>query len=95
MRFVRRLTVAAPVCLGLMGIVGLTGCQDFGTPHIDRAPLNREQDVLASQRNLAHRFDPFPDPDAGPSVREVRPRDFAVPPPEPSRSRWTLQGQQP
>lgn len=43
---------------------------------------------LDYQRARAHRYDPFPDPQAGPAIPEARPREFANPPPEASRARW-------
>jgi hypothetical protein len=43
---------------------------------------------LEYQRARANRYDPFPDPQAGPAIPGVRPREFANPPPEASRSRW-------
>jgi hypothetical protein len=43
---------------------------------------------LDYQRARANRYDPFPDPDAGPDIPEARPREFSKPPPEASRARW-------
>jgi hypothetical protein len=43
---------------------------------------------LQYQRARANRYDPFPDPQAGPAIPEVRPREFSNPPPEASRARW-------
>lgn len=40
------------------------------------------------QRARANRYDPFPDPNAGPAIPEARPREFSNPPPEASRARW-------
>jgi hypothetical protein len=46
---------------------------------------------LKMQRARAHRYDPFPDPNAGPAIPEARPREFSNPPPEASRARWQKQ----
>lgn len=44
------------------------------------------------QREQAKRFDPYPDRDLGPDVRDIRPPDFQRQMAEPTRSRWTLGG---
>jgi hypothetical protein len=41
------------------------------------------------QRKRATRFDPYPDPNAGPEMVGVRPREYENPPAEVSRARWT------
>jgi hypothetical protein len=42
------------------------------------------------QRAEARRFDPYPENDVGPSMKEVRPPDFQEGMPEATRSRWTI-----
>lgn len=40
------------------------------------------------QRAEAQRFDPYPEPEAGPTILGGRPRDYEEPIAEPSRARW-------
>ena len=41
------------------------------------------------QQQRAQHWDPYPEPDIGPDVSEVRPRDFQHPVPEAERARRT------
>lgn len=47
-----------------------------------------EPRTIQQQRYSAVMHDPFADPDAGPEMVGVRPRDFQVPHAEPVRTRW-------
>jgi hypothetical protein len=58
-----------------------------GCSHLEPPTIFNPGD-LQYQRARANRFDPFPDPDAGPDIPEARPREFSNPPPEASRARW-------
>ncbi len=42
------------------------------------------------QQNRALRYDPYPENEPGPTMVGVRPREYQMPPPEPSRARWQL-----
>jgi hypothetical protein len=70
----RTFALAAISCLA-------TGCQL-------EPPAIFNPGSLEYQRARANRYDPFPDPDAGPDIPGTRPREFANPPPEASRARW-------
>lgn len=72
---------SAAAALLMLSAVGVAGCQL-------EPPAVLNPGSLEYQRARANRYDPFPDPQAGPSDAGMRPREFANPPPEPSRSRW-------
>lgn len=76
----RRRPRFAAVIVGLL-LLSTTGC--YVEPPIIFNPGD-----LKYQRTRAGRYDPFPDPQAGPAIPEARPREYANPPPEASRSRW-------
>ena len=56
----------------LLAVPGCTGNRQFGTPHMQPAP----QEV---QRKRAVKFDPYPDPNIGPSTPGVRPLWYETP----------------
>ncbi|MEX0585981.1 MAG: hypothetical protein WD176_05020 [Pirellulales bacterium] len=60
----------------------ITGCATLDPPYLGYPGS------VAYQRAVANRWDPYPDDEAGPSVSEVRPREFKDAPPESSRARW-------
>jgi hypothetical protein len=65
------------------------GCANLDWPYLSNPDsLTAERRELERQRARAHRWDPFPDSEAGPAMPETRPRDFQDAPPEPSRARW-------
>jgi hypothetical protein len=63
-------------------LVALAGCQDIAGPDWFHPG------TAAAQQKRALRYDPYPENDSGPSTAGTRPRDFDIPPPEPSRARW-------
>jgi hypothetical protein len=73
-----RRIVCAAVLLSLMG----SGCANLDLPYV------AHPGSVNYQRARAHRWDPFPDSEAGPAIPETRPREYQDAPPEPSRARW-------
>jgi hypothetical protein len=74
--------------LACMVVLAACGCTSLGRPEwLDPGPAAR-------QRQRAVRFDPYLQDDAAPSILRMplmdgaRPRDFADPVPEVTRSRW-------
>lgn len=47
------------------------------------------------QRQVAQRFDPYPDQDIAPDIVGGRPRDYQQPLAEPARARWAVPGVRP
>jgi hypothetical protein len=72
--------------VGLL-ILGALGCQ---APEKRKTALpNVEHPGSAAvQQKRALRFDPYPEPNVGPGMSDVRPRDYENPPAESSRARW-------
>lgn len=63
---------------------GLAGCQNMGGPnwlHPGSADV---------QQRRAIRYDPYPQPDFGPTMDGARPRNYDKPLAEAERSRWYL-----
>ena len=71
----RYVTLLAMGALLLGGCLGRTRLWDPGTAE--------------KQQQRAQHWDPYPEPDIGPDVSEVRPRDFQLPVPEAERVRRT------
>ncbi len=69
---------------GLLMLVALDGCRDIAGPDWTHPG------TAAAQQKRALRYDPYPESDSGPSMEGTRPREFEIPPPEPSRARWQL-----
>jgi hypothetical protein len=65
-------------------LITLSGCSSIATP--DWINPGSAQ----AQQTRALRYDPYPDNEAGPAMVGVRPREYEIPPPEPSRARWYL-----
>jgi len=66
----------------LLFAIASAGCKTTATPcwlH----PGDTE-----TQQKQALRYDPYPEPDTGPPVDGARPREYEVPPADPSRARW-------
>ncbi|NLF08244.1 MAG: membrane or secreted protein [Pirellulaceae bacterium] len=74
-------TIAVLLCL-----VALAGCRTLAQPAWSKPG---SADV---QRARALRYDPYPESEPGPALVGVRPREYEVAPPEPSRARWHLGG---
>ena len=69
------------LAVGLI-LLMLGGCCSIATPDwMDPGPAKVQQ-------TRALRYDPYPDNEAGPAMVGVRPREYEIPPPEPSRARW-------
>lgn len=68
-----------------LSLLALAGCNLEG-------PKLLHPGNAATQQKRAERFDPYPSPDIGPEVAGSRPRDYQVPRPETTRSRWTTDG---
>lgn len=69
----------------VLAMAGLSGCARVATPDWGNPG------TADAQQRRAERFDPYPDPDAGPGDLGVRPREFEKPLAEPLRARWMLQ----
>jgi hypothetical protein len=74
----KRRLAAALVVLATAG-----GCCRFAGPNW------AHPGSAACQQKRALRYDPYPENEPGPSVEGTRPREYANPPPEVSRARWT------
>lgn len=70
------------LCLGLAG--GLAGCKTMEKPSLLHPGSEQTQQARAL------RYDPYPEPNVGPSVDGGRPRNYEKPLPETQRARWTL-----
>jgi hypothetical protein len=71
--------------VGLLVLVATSaGCRTTATPSFAH-PGGAE-----AQRKQAVRYDPYPDPNIGPSVDGARPRDYQQPMAEPASARWHL-----
>jgi hypothetical protein len=69
---------------GLMILGTLAGCKSTVPPdlaHPGRAVV---------QQKRALRYDPYPETGIGTDISTVRPREYQIPPAEPSQSRWHL-----
>lgn len=65
-----------------LALLGLEGCAGTGMPRLASPGSARDQ------RARAQRFDPYPDPDAGPALVGARPREYDRPLPEPVRTQF-------
>ena len=66
----------------LLVVLVAGGCQTTATPNWMH-PGDAD-----TQRKLALRYDPYPEPGIGTSVADIRPRDYNIPPTDPARDRW-------
>ena len=71
---------------GLVLLVAVCGCCHTEFPCWSHPG---SEDV---QVHRAKRYDPYPEIDEAPVAAGTRPREYDQPPPEPSRSRWHLNG---
>ena len=78
------MTKPSSIGLGLVLLLGLTGCKSLAEPNW----LHPGADSV--QRSRALRYDPYPENDAGPTVVGSRPRGYQKELPETSRGRWFL-----
>jgi hypothetical protein len=74
-----RLPTAALLILAVVA-----GCQKTAMPSLFHP---RSANV---QQKRALRYDPYPDPNLGPNMVGVRPREYENPPAEVSQARWHL-----
>ena len=65
-------------------LVVCAGCQDVAGPNL------YHPGTAAAQRTQALRYDPYPENVPSSNMAGVRPREYEIPPPEPSRARWEL-----
>jgi hypothetical protein len=65
----------------ILGIA--TGCQTTGKPNLTNPGTE------SAQQKRALRYDPYPSTDVGGSMVGTRPREYEVPPAEPTQARWT------
>ena len=70
----------------IAGLLAVTngGCRSVATPDW------MHPGSAAVQQSRAVRYDPYPENDAGPSLADVRPRDYETPLAEPARARWIV-----
>lgn len=68
--------------------ISTVGCASGQTPFGLQWPRLFAPGPIDYQRNNASLHDPYADPDAGPEVVGVRPREFQKPLAEPVRNRW-------
>lgn len=66
----------------LVLVVLFCGCPTTGMPRL----FNPGPE--AYQRQVADRFDPYPENDTGPAIVGGRPREYQVPRAETTRARW-------
>lgn len=69
--------------LGLLMVVGTLGCAGG-----QRMPDIFHPGTTSAQQNKSVRFDPYPQPNMGPTMVGARPRDYEKPIPETDRARW-------
>jgi hypothetical protein len=69
---------------GLMILIALGGCKTTAKPDLTHPGST------PTQQARALRYDPYPENEPGPPMVGTRPREYQVPPPEPSRARWFL-----
>jgi hypothetical protein len=69
---------------GLLGFAALGGCQSVAGPEWEHPG------PMAVQQKRALRYDPYPENELGPPATGMRPREYDIPPPEPSRARWQI-----
>ena len=63
----------------VIALLTSSGCAQYGTSLLNPGSTDQQQ-----ARALFH--DPYPDPDAGPNVDDVRPQGYVEPAPEPVRT---------
>jgi hypothetical protein len=73
-----------PLAAGLVILATAGGCCGIAPPNWGHPGS------AAVQQKRALRYDPYPENEPGPSIEGTRPREYANPPPEASRARWTL-----
>jgi len=71
--------------LSMLLLLPSLGCSSLATPSAVSGTTNYQQ-------LRADRFDPYPEPDIGPEMVGVRPRDFEKPKDEVRRARWNPLG---
>jgi hypothetical protein len=74
------------LAIGLAFVLFPAGCKSVDKPDLSHPG------TAPAQQARALRYDPYPDNESGPAMVGVRPREYDVPPPEPSRARWYLNG---